>query len=84
MPRPLSTADGYLEHEIRARLSVRQKGVLDRAVRVLVADEKKMAKAEGRRAVPRTQADVLRLALDHLVETHPMFDNGRGKKNRKG
>ena len=83
MARPvLSADDGHLEHDVRTRMSVRQKRLLDQAVAVMIGLEEKKAKAQGRRPVDKSQADVMRQALDHLIQTHP--DYASVKKKAKG
>lgn len=85
MPRPLlSESEGYLEHDVRTRLSSRQNRLLDKALEVMVAGEAKRAKAEQRRAVDKSKADVMRLALEHLIDTHPDFAGVSGKAKRGG
>jgi hypothetical protein len=82
MSRPLTTTDGPLEHEVRARLSLRQRKLLDALHDVMVKDEAKQAKAEGRGTVKITEAHVMRLALDHLVDTHEGFAGLKKKVKR--
>lgn len=84
MARPLMTSDGPLEHDARARLSARQKRLLEAAAEVMVKDEKRQAKAEGRGESSRGEADVIRLALDHLIDTHPAFASVKRKQKSKG
>jgi hypothetical protein len=77
------TTDGRLVHDARARVSARQRRLLADAHRVMVKEEKKQAKAEKREPVQVTEAHVIRLALDHLVETHPAFAEVKAKQSKR-